>query len=218
MKKIILTASATLCIAFINAQNLSLGPVAGFGHSWLSVENNTQANAENKFYPSYNGGARLVYSFISHWGVSADVKFSGEGGKMESMDAGDNIETKYRANYIRVPIQGIYFFGELGDAIRPKISIGPSLGFLVGGESSQTINGSSTNTIKTKDIFQDFDFAINGAAGVNFRIQRDTWLNAEVNYMHGLTNVSESSGPDFKNRNIVLNIGVTFPLGTVKPD
>src|SRR5688572_4427681 len=73
-----------------------------------------------------NAGAKLVHSFVSHWGVSADIKFSGEGGKTAGRDALNNQhQYQYRVNYIRIPLQGIYFFGKSGDVIRPKISFGP---------------------------------------------------------------------------------------------
>jgi hypothetical protein len=45
-------------------------------------------------------------------------------------------------------------------------------------------------------------------------VAKATWLNADIGYYHGLTDMS--TGGDAKNRNLGLNVGVLFPLGTVK--
>ena len=193
----------------INAQNLSLGPTAGFGHAWATTSG---IEADKQFHGAYNIGGKLVYSFMSHWGVSADVKFSGEGVNIGN-DQDDKIVI--RANYLRIPLQGIYFFGDYGQAVRPKISLGPSFGFLTGGKTKLYEDGEVVNEGKTKDVLDGFDFGLTGAVGANFRIAEATWLNADIAYYHGLTNTAKSG--EFKNRNIGINIGVLFPLGTVTP-
>ncbi|MCG2618210.1 PorT family protein [Terrimonas sp. NA20] len=208
MKRIMIVLAFASGATAVHAQNLSLGPTAGFGHAWTSSDNGSQ---DGKFHSSYNIGGKLVYSFVSHWGISADVKFSSEGETVEAVNGNKSV---YRANYIRVPLQGIYFFGEYGNKVRPKISVGPSLGFLVGGEYKQYVNGNVANTVKTKDISESFDFGLTGAVGLNVRVAKSTWLNADVAYYHGLTDVVNTA--DAKNRNIGLNVGILFPLGTAK--
>lgn len=209
MKKMMLGLAIISCATASYAQNLSLGPTAGFGHAWTSSPTYT---ADHQFHASYNLGAKLVYSFMSHWGVSADVKFSGEG-----QNVGTDKDNKgvWRSNYIRVPLQGIYFFGDYGQAVRPKISLGPSFGFLVGGKTKLYEDGNVTMETKTSNLFESFDFGLTGAVGANFRLAEGTWLNTDIAYYHGLTNIAKSG--DAKNRNIGINVGVTFPLGTVKP-
>ncbi|MBN8877236.1 MAG: PorT family protein [Sphingobacteriales bacterium] len=209
MKKFMIVLVVAVSATTIHAQNLSFGPTAGFGHSWTSSDNGSQ---NGRFHSSYNIGGKLVYSFISHWGVSADVKFSSEG---ETLGLNNDNKTVMRANYIRIPLQGIYFFGDYGNRLRPKISVGPSFGFLVGGETKQHADGRVVSTIKTKDLAENFDFGLTGAAGLNYRLTRGTWLNADIAYYHGLTDMA-SSAVDAKNRNIGVNVGVLFPLGTLK--
>ncbi|RYE48801.1 MAG: PorT family protein, partial [Sphingobacteriales bacterium] len=113
-----------------------------------------------------------------------------------------------RVNYIRVPLQGIYFFGDYGQAVRPKISLGPSFGFLVGGETKTDING-QTITFKTKEVAKSFDFGLTGAIGANFRIAEATWLNADIAYYHGLIDASKTIA-EIKNRNIGINIDKVY--------
>src|SRR5690349_17697127 len=131
-----------LSTAFLSrSQNISIGVTGGFGHAWSNLE----TSADKRFHPAYNLGAKIVYSFQSHWGVSGDLKYSGEGSTYGA--DGDN-KTVVRANYIRVPLQGIYFFGEYGDRIRPKISLGPSFGFFVGGNTRTISGGEEISKIK----------------------------------------------------------------------
>lgn len=208
MKRIMIVMALASSATALHAQNLSLGPTAGFGHSWTSSDN---GGLDGRFHPSYNVGGKLVYSFVSHWGVSADVKFSSEG---ETLGSDNDNKIAGRANYIRVPLQGIYFFGEYGNKVRPKISVGPSFGFLVGGETKTYVDGNVASTSKTKDFAESFDFGLTGAIGLNVRVAKATWLNADIAYYHGLTNIASSG--DAKNRNIGLNVGVLFPIGTVK--
>jgi len=215
MKKIFSLAAVVLVAGSLNAQNLSFGPTVGFGHSLLSSSEDLSNGYERKFRSAYNAGVKLVYSFVSDWGVSADVKFSGEGGKFQS-DAAGSRETIYRANYIRVPVQAIYFFEQLGDRVRPKVSLGPSVGFVVGGQLKTKEDGEETNKSDIDNYIKGFDFGLNGAIGANIRMMGNKWINADITYYHGLINVSEASGGDLKNRGIGINVGILFPIGTVK--
>lgn len=210
MNKLMLAAALLFITTFSFAQNLSIGPTAGFGHSWTDVETGP---ADKRFHPSYNIGGKIVYSFDSRWGVSADVKFSGEGTTIGT--DGDN-KIVARANYLRIPLQGIYFFGKYGDRIRPKISLGPSFGFMLGGKTKVFQDGEKVNEVKTKDALKAFDLGATVAGGLNIRIAPATWLNADLSYYLGLVNVAEEG--DVKNRNLGINIGVTFPLATLRPE
>jgi outer membrane protein W len=212
MKTITLALAAVLSIASVNAQNLSFGPTAGFGHSWTNSE---KGSLDRMFHPSYNLGGKLVYSFVSHWGISGDVKFSSEG---QTLGVDNENKVVGRLNYIRVPLQGIYFFGEYGDAVRPKVSLGPSFGFLVGGKTKTYEDDEVIATAKSKDYAEGFDFGVTGAIGANFRISPNTWLNTDIAYYHGVTDVLKNAmNENAKNRNLGLNVGLTFGIGTVKP-
>lgn len=211
-----------LCIAFlavacsVNAQkfkkNVSFGPIIGLGHAWMT---GMAGDKEFKFAPS--GGLTLVYSAGEHWGFGMDAKFSREGVKLEAPLPGT--QSILNSHYIRVPFKAMYFFGQLGDNVRPKIMGGPSLGFLVGGKQRlETTEGETLIETKTKEVVRGFDIGFNGSVGVNIRLTQNAWLNTDVTYYHGLRNVSKNDGQDWKNRNIGLNLGVAFGIGTIKPD
>ena len=215
MKKILSLAAITLIAGSLNAQTLSFGPTAGFGHSWLRLPDDAGDNVNREFHPAYNLGAKLVYSFVSDWGISADVKFSSEGGTFEENGGGTESKYRYRLNYVRVPLQGIYFFEQLGDRVRPKVSLGPSFGFLVGGKIKNEEDGNTVSEADAKDFAKTFDFGATVAVGANFRVGGDKWLNADISYAHGFTGVADNgaSGSDnFKNSGLGINIGLLFPL------
>jgi outer membrane protein W len=195
-------------------QHVSFGPTIGYGHSWLNTSSELAPGYETKYHSTYNAGLKMVYSIKTHWGVSADVKYSSEGGSFEN-NATDN-EVMYRANYIRVPVQGIYFFGDYGAKVHPKISIGPSFGFLVGGDTEERSNNQKVSEGKTKDMFKSFDFGVTGAVGLNVRLTKATWLNTDIAYYHGITNANDLTSYKMRNRNLGINVGVAFGVGSGK--
>lgn len=209
-----LTAATALSVEAQIKQRFSIGPTAGFGHSWLSVDQNP-VGYDSKFHSSYNVGAKLVYSIENHWGLSADLKYSSEGGQFaRETDKDDHLV--YRVNYLRLPLQGIYFFNDYGDKVRPKISFGPSFGFMVGGETKTENNDEQTGEMDSKDVFKGFDFGLNAAVGTNIRLSPATWLNADITYYHGLTGVNETGSNEWKNRGLGLNVGVLWGIGDGK--
>ncbi len=211
MNKLWLVCSGLFIASLVKAQNqnLSMGVSTGIGHSWTS-----NSDGNSRFHPTYSFGSKMVYSFDSRWGVSADLRYSSEGGTV-GVDADNKVVG--RAAYIRLPLQGIYFFGQLGDRVRPKISLGPSFGFLVGGKSKTYEDGRKIIELKTTDFTRTFDFGAHIAAGLNIRLAPGTWLNTDFSYYLGLLNIHKMGG-DVKNRNVALNVGLTFPLATLRPD
>jgi hypothetical protein len=193
------------------AQNVSFGPIVGVGHAWMT---GVQGNKEFKLAPS--AGVTFVYSAGAHWGFGFDAKFSREGVKVQSPYPGIS-EGTINANYIRMPVKAMYFFGELGDKARPKIMAGPTVGFLVGGKQKlEDSEGETLAEVKTKDILNSFDIGLQGGLGLNLRLTRNTWLNTDVSYYHGLRNVLEDGSEEWKNRHIGVNIGVAFGIGKIE--
>ena len=207
MKKFLLALSiSALCIGSAQAQKskFSIGPNAGFGNSTLSNFQDREGHA------SGNLGLSLVYSAIEHFGVGADIKYSLEGAERTRMVGSVKQEDKINLNYIRVPVKAIFFFNKFGDRLRPKAAVGPSFGFLVGGDRTDF------NGVRTEDLsntINTFDFGIHGSAGLNYRLIRNTWFTADLSYLHGLTDVEKgTANPTYANRNLGINVGVNFGL------
>lgn len=199
MKQLMLTAAAIVSFAVTHAQlNLSAGPNAGFGHTW------TSGNGDNKYQPAGNFGVAVVYSHNNHVGLGLDLKYSIEGGKKEFA----NVDVTTRLNYLRIPVKGIYFFRDYGASFRPKISLGPSFGFLVGGK--QEVGSVETDA---KDLYNSFDVGLLGSAGFHYNLVTNTWLHFDVSYYHGFSDISDASEKN-KNRNIGVNVGVAFGIAS----
>lgn len=189
--------------------NLSLGVKGSIGHSWMS------GDGTNKLKPAYGAGLRLVYSANTNLGLGADLMFSAEGAKKEFGEGATEIRSNL--NYIRLAPQAIYFFGEYGDALRPKIFAGPSLGFLVGGKTKTTI-GNTTTSVSSDDLYRGFDLGALVGAGLNYRIAPGKWLNLDLGYTHGFIDQVEAGNASAYNRNIALGVGLTWGIGKVKPE
>lgn len=214
MKKILFGTMmlAALAVTKTNAQvrdNLSLGPLVGFGHSWTTGDLGT--NVDRKFNPSFNGGLRLVYSASPNLGIGLDGIFHQEGQKTEFTGG----KTTVHLNYINLDPKLYYFFGKYGQRLRPKIGVGPNFGFLVGGKiKSEAAN--TTTEFKAKDAFNGFNFGVSGLVGLNYRLMSKTWLNVDAVYNNGFSDLVK--GPDeSKSRSLFLNVGVTFGIGHVEP-
>lgn len=177
----------------------SLGPNVGVGASWLD---NTP-NRDTKL--SGNVGLSLVYSAAEHFGIGLDAKYSAEGGKYSV----NNEKTTVDLNYFRMPLKFIYFFNNYGNRVRPKLYAGPSFGFLVGGKT-KIESPAQTISINSKDYYKSSDVGLTAGAGLNYRLTKNTWFNADVNYLHGLTDIRPTSNQH--NRGVGVNVGVNFGL------
>lgn len=218
MKKILFSTLVLAAVATgAQAQNLSLGPIVGLNHSWMS-------NAGNKaqFNPGLGIGATLTYSFNPKWGVGADLKYSMEGVKTMSENTLTTTIRDANLNYVRFQPKLIRFFGDLGDRIRPKIYVGPSVGFLTGGKIITDVEPKQGGAVITteslsKDSYNKVDAGLFAGAGLNYRIGKAMWLNTDLNYNHGLVDVAKSN-VNSATRALSFNVGITFPIGTVNPE
>jgi outer membrane protein W len=201
MKKILLALIISSGFSFIaGAQSkFSIGPNAGVGSSWLDNTPNRKSKQAG------NVGLSFVYSAQEHFGIGIDTKYSFEGGKYSTT----NETTTVDLNYIRVPLKFMYFFNSYGNKVRPKIFAGPSFGFLAGGDT-RIETPAITRTVKSKDYYKSFDFGLTGGLGLNMRLVKNTWFNADVSYLHGITDIRPASKQH--NRNIGVNVGVNFGL------
>lgn len=169
----------------------SIGPSVGFGHSYMLPYRTAG------FYPSWSAGITAIYGPLEWWGVGGDIRYSVEGTKTKMGESG---ERETQLQYIRVPLKAMVFFGNYEDDFRPKLTLGPSFGFLVG--ESDTYDAKANS----------FDAGINASAGFNYRVRTGMWLNVDANYYQGLTDVRQHSGQRELNGNIGLNLGLAFGL------
>jgi hypothetical protein len=204
----LIVLSVSIALTATAQKTVTIGHTASIGNSWLSNGGNFTPGFDDKeLHVSYSLGMRMIASFHPNWGISSDIKFSSEGGSFGIGGASD-AKMVYRANYLRHALQGIYFFGDRGNRVRPKISAGPSIAIFAGGKSKLK-DGDQENIsdMKSKNIFKTWDFGLTGAAGVNVRLKENVWLSAEAAYYHGLTNANDLTSQKMRNRGLGLNVG-----------
>lgn len=170
----------------IDDSKFSFGLKGGLGHSFLIPYTNYA------FMPSWNAGLSAIYSPFEHLGFGLDAIYSKEGVKL--MD-NENSYT-YDLNYIRVPFKVIYFCNTYEKDFRPKISIGPTIGFL-------------TNTTENLK-FNNFDFGANASLGFNYRLARAVWLNVDATYYQGFIDINTTNFENDLNGNLRLELGLNF--------
>jgi opacity protein-like surface antigen len=203
----LLVIALSVATATLAQKTVTIGHSASIGHSWLSNGKNFGPGFDNNEpHISYSLGMRMLASFHPNWGISSDIKFSSEGGRFGTDD--NDSKLVMRANYLRHALQGVYFFGDRGNRVRPKISAGPSIAIYAGGKTKVKDALIDVPDRKSKDIFKTWDFGLTGAAGVNVRMKENVWLSAEAAYYHGLTNVNDLSSQKMRNRGLGFNIGL----------
>lgn len=187
-------------VSLAHTQDFSIGPTAGINYAWIS-----NAPSDARGLLGLNVGVTMVYSFNEQWGLGMDLKYSGEGMAIEQ----GGLVAKTKLDYIRVPLKLYGFFNQLGDDFRPKVYIGPSFGFLIGGETEQFI-GQTIRTVASKDWFEPFDLGVIVGTGFNYRLSQSTWLNFDVAYTHGLLDIVTVG--EGSNRNMNVNLGIAWGL------
>lgn len=199
---IILLLVTLVCVQQSQAQeNVSIGPIAG-----ISIANFRGDINNTAWKPGLTVGGFYNYSSETGFGFSGQLLFTQMGAQT------DDKRNSVTLNYIQAPLLATFFFGKYGQAVRPKIFLGPSLNFLVGArnKNGDNINGDSNNR-----VYSPFDLGGVVGAGVNFRLQEKIWLNFDARYGFGLLDVTRlDNNSNVKNNNWGINVGLSFPLGT----
>jgi hypothetical protein len=186
----------------------SLGPVAGFGHSWVSGMNNAD------FKPSAQLGVGFIHSRHANWAWGANLVASHEGYSYTNWMNGQQYNYAVDPTYLRLTPRAYYFIGPANWGVRPKVYAGPSLGLLLA-EDRYIRNETMGNTDVAYGMndnqrqFRTLDFGGEVGTGVNVKLGGGTWLNLDGSYYNGFTNAT--MGNDM-NRNLRFNVGVMMGL------
>ncbi|MES2515836.1 MAG: outer membrane beta-barrel protein [Bacteroidota bacterium] len=175
----------------IKPSSFSIGLKGGFGHSFMMPYSNYAFNS------SWDAGISATYAPWKHFGVGLDALYSREGGAFTY--GGGEFPTEIRTvtlDYVRIPVKAIYFFRSYEHDFRPKISVGPTVGFLTNDQNN------------TKANF--LDVGANATLGFNYRIARAIWVNADASYYQGLTDIYDTNTENDYNGNVRLDIGISL--------
>lgn len=196
MKKVLIIAFFYFSINLSAQSTHSIGPVLGAGMSWVKADPSFDGD---KSRIGFQGGIQYNYSFTEHWGLGLNLLFQQIG---NSTDLGVDKFTS-DLNYIRLPIKLHYYFGHLGNKIRPNVFLGPSMGYLL----SAKVDGEDF-----KEFANVFDLGALIGVGLNFNIGEEKWLNFDLGYTHGISDLAKDSEVKSQNGALMLNVGLGFGL------
>ena len=185
MNKIIcLIAFSSLLSLSASAQNTHFGIKAGVNLSTVKVSDGEDYDGKTGFHV---GG--LAHIHISrHFAVQPELYFSTQGGQ----DEGEDI--KLKLNYINLPVLAQYMFDE-----GFRLQTGPQIGFLTGAESK-----TGNVEVDVDDQIQSIDFSWVFGGSYLF----SNGFGVDVRYNLGLSNISDISAYEAKNR--VFQLGVFY--------
>lgn len=192
MNKIILLAAIISAPFLTSAQagssdesRFTLGTKGGFGHSWISSNDNT-------FNGSWFIGLGTMYHFSEHVAIGVDALYSSEGASYKVLDA--TVSTQL--DYFRVPVKLAYYFKPLASELRPKVAVALNPGFLM------------EDPKNSHPGYETMDIGANVMAGLDYKLLDGFWLTFDANYYHGFTDIYKGNSGSDMNNNLRLDIGL----------
>lgn len=218
LRSMLLMCAGTLAISTAVAQTQSamegswtIGPKIGLNASSFSSK-----AADHRLGPA--AGITFSYDYNERNGITGDVLYSFKGGEQETKSGSVSTKRSTELSYIEIPVQGMYYFRE-GMRFRPKLGIGPYAAVLLDADEVVKTeidrDGPDAGTEDETDVstYGTFDWGVVGTTGFKCELRDDTWLNVDLRYGHGFSDIADENGEvDIKNRSWALQVGLGLPL------
>jgi len=186
--------SSLFTVYQLHAQDkFSIGPRIGVNFSNVSNVDNSKSLA------GLVAGLTSTYSINEGSGISVDLLYSGEGYKVGN--------TEVKISYLQIPIYYDLFFGQLGEAFRPKVFLGVAPEFLLNAK----VDGNKID----KSNYSSVNFALTGGVGFNLRVANRIWLNTDLRAFLGLNDVRDEAfrvGDKVTDNTIQLSFGLAYGI------
>lgn len=184
------------------AEFTSVGPVIGFQQNWVG-----NMGGINRYMPGGNIGIDLVYARQEHWGLGGMLTLSWDGYRKDY----GAYTAMMEPTYLRLPLRAYYFFNSYTDAVRPKLFLGPELGVKLAEHDASDPLFTDAVMAQNTGSFRAMDLGLNMGGGVNVRVDKHTWLNLDLTYYQGLTDVVKDPGGRYNvNHNLGVSAGLLF--------
>jgi len=205
MKKTFLSIVAVAAFATgVNAQT-KFGPELG-----LNMAKETQSGYTTSFRAGARIGGIVDIGMGDHFALQPGIFYTmmGTNGK----DALTNSDANVKLNYIYVPIDLLYKFGET-ESNRFFVGLGPVVGYCLGG--SETFAGSSY-TIKVgsgSDYYTGYVKAIDFGANVLIGYELSSGLVIKAGYYAGLSDIQANTALTSKTTNSAIQVSLAWLFG-----
>ncbi|MFV0605683.1 MAG: outer membrane beta-barrel protein [Niabella sp.] len=220
MKKLLILL-LIVCMLTVNAdaqKGWSIGDQAAIGHSW--AVGNRPNNTDRKFHPTFSLGRNAEYHFNNNISLGFGTHFSSEGSTYKDKTSNANLIS--RLNYIRIPVFASFYFGDARSRVVPSLTIGPTVGFLVGGKTFILTDGDTfigAKSVKAMDT--KIDAGANASLGFTVRVKNGFWLKHNINYYHGMVTQTPNAAisyndAEYTNRNLSLSLGFLINTDIIK--
>ncbi len=183
----------------------SIGPKAGVSLAHL-YGSDVSANANPRVAEQF--GAFVTWSNDRWYAVSGELLYSSKGSRFRAdIPFFGDVKSVTKLSYIEMPILFRAFLKRDG-AVRPHLSAGPSLGFLVVANTKGVDPKTDANSFYSNA--NKVDVGMNFGGGVNIRVKK-IWINPELRYNLGL--ISTAENVSVRNGALTFSVGVGFPIG-----
>lgn len=136
-----------------------------------------------------------------HFAFAPELLFTAKGYKATGAIGTTALTVVDHFNYIEIPVLLKVFLIASGP-IRPYLSAGPAISFLMSAQSKTELAGATT-TADAKSALRSYDYSAIANAGLALSLGFIT-LSADVRYDLGLANISRTS--DVNSKNSVISI------------
>jgi len=180
----------------LNAQDTRFG--LRVGPSFTTIDR--EFIDRNSYIVGYHAGGYVNIRISENMSIEPGLQWATKGSPI--LFIGPPINVRHRNSYLDIPLL-------------LKLDASKSVFFLIGAQPSFLLNsamiirvdeGKTVDKSKSiKDLYNDFDFA--GIIGLGFNL--GLGINIQLNYEHGLANISAVGGSNF-NRGFKFSLGKTF--------
>lgn len=206
MKRLLVLALATACVAAFLPQDLDagVGIKGGLALSKFRMSSADPLPFSWANLPSYAGG--LYFNIgLGLFSIQPEVLYTRMGGKYEIGE--DRLE--FRFDYLQVPVLLKINVVPAGP-IRPFICGGGYGAYLIKAKGVMVIGGVPVEE-DIRDTYQTFDYGVVGGLGLTFKLP-GLAVTVEGRYNHGLRNLYKDplEGESMTNTSLMALVGIGF--------
>ncbi len=200
-----LVAGLSLFSGTASALSFGAGPLLGVNFAHASAEAGG-TDIKTEMLTRFAFGARTEFGVTSPFSLLLEPMYL-QRGATPKVDLGPfgTVKSDERLNYLEIPVLAKAKFGSM--KAHGYAFAGPSVGFFLNGETE-----TDGHTSKIDTGITTVHFAGEVGVGGSYQVQEFIYLNADVRYSFGFTNVNDDSDSKWKSRDIRLMACVLFHL------